>query len=210
VAAGKAQVFTGFPGLPNLAREFDWSALPGRITAAAIDDAGDLALVAAQTGTAALFAVSGDIGAVLIGHAQAIAAMEFFRDSRQAVAAAPADNQVLWIQDHSGIPSPVILADAGSGLSGPLAAAVSQDGSRVFVLDAAGVLAIPLAGGGPARASCACQPNAFQRMHGRDVFLLTPSPARALAVLDAGDGLNLMVMPAEPPRTAAANGGKRQ
>jgi len=207
--SGAAQIFTGLPQSPSLARQLDWSALPGNVTALAVDDAGDLALVVAQVGNAVLYAVSGGSAPSAIFGATSVASVKFFPDSRQALAAAPVEQQVIFVQDNGGVPGISILADARIGLSAPQAVAASQDGSRAYVLDGSGVIfSIPLSGGQPAQISCGCAPQQLQRMRGRDVFLLTPSLAAPPAVLDAGgDSMRVVLMPVEPPASAHDSGG---
>jgi hypothetical protein len=207
----KAQVFTGFPDSPALSREFDWSVLPGRVTAAAINDAGDFALAAVQNISAMLYAVSTS-GFASIYSAQAVSGLAFLRNSREALITAPAEKQLIWIRDAAGVPSPTLLAGASAGLSAPQAVAASQDGGRAFVLDAvSGLMAIPLTGAPPVRIGCACLPSQLQPMRGRDVFLLTTSSDSPLAVLDAGgDELKVVMMAPDPPVSTLSAGGTKQ
>lgn len=209
-ATHRAQVFTGFPGAPKLLKELDWSSVSGSLTAMAVDDPGDLALVSVQDGEAGLYAVS-DAGMPMIYSAHAISSIEFFRNSRQALVAEPADNVVMRIVDGPGGPSPALLADASAGLSAPRVVAAGQDGSRAFVLDAAGVAVLPVSGGPATRLSCDCEPTSLQRMNGSDVFLLTPTVGISLAVLDASsDVVSVVGMPSEPPQSAALPSEKIQ
>jgi hypothetical protein len=193
-ATRRAQIFRGFPDRPALAHEFDWTALPGKLTAMAVNDAGDFALVAAST---ALYAVSEGSGASVIYTAQLIPSVSFLRNSREALAVATAEKQVIWIRDNSGVAAPAILADERAGIVAPQLIAPSEDGSRAFVLDGtAGVFTISMAGGQVMRASCDCRPSQLQRLRGRDVFLLTPSVGAALGLVDGSESLRVVSMPA--------------
>jgi hypothetical protein len=207
----KAQVFTGFPNSGALVRQFDWAALPGELTASAIDDEGSLVLIAAQTSLAALLAFSDEGGGVMIYSTQTISSIEFVRHSRQAVAALPAANQVIWIRDTVGGPSPELLANASTGVLGPLAVMPSQDGNHVFILDTEGVLRLPLAGGKGTRISCGCQATGLQRMRGRDVLLLTPSVGASLTILDgSGNSPVLARLSTQIPHSAMSHVENKQ
>jgi hypothetical protein len=208
----RAQVFTGFPDSPVLARVFDWSALPASLAAMAVNDAGDFALVAVQAEAAALYAVVEGYAPALVYTAQAISSVAFLRNSHEAVVAAPADNQVVWLRDSGGVLNPTVLSGGSAGISAPRVVSVSRDGSRVFALDsAAGIWSIPFSGAAVASASCACQPAQLQRMRGRDVFLLTPRLGSGLAVVDAGgEAMDVVLMPPEAPPAVALVGENKQ
>jgi hypothetical protein len=204
----KAQVFTGMRQSPSLLRELDWSSLPGPVGAMVIDDAGDLALVAAGGDTAALYAVSESSPPAMIYTAQSIASIAFLRHSRAALAAAPAEKQVIWIRDLAGVPSPMVL---GSGLTAPRIVAASEDGSRALVVDGTSdIVAIPLSGTPPSRTSCSCEVSVMRRLRGRDVFLLTPSTRGPMTILDAGGAAaRVLLVPSESAKATLSSKEKR-
>jgi hypothetical protein len=179
----RAQVFA-----PVLTREWDWSALPGDITAAAVNDAGDSALVAAQTDAALLYAVSDGVAPAAIYSARSISSVAFLRNSREALVAAPADKQVIWVRDNHGVPNATVLADERGGWLAPRIVAASADGAQAFAVDGASdIVAIPLSGAPVTRISCDCSVSQLSRLRGIDAFLVNATGSIDTVVMQAAE-----------------------
>jgi hypothetical protein len=184
--------------------ELDWSSLLGQVTALAIDDAADLAFVAALDGLTTLYSAAPGRPPQSVYQAGAIGSLTFLRNSHKALIAA--GQQIIWIRDNSGVPSPVILADVRN----PRAIAASESGERAFVVDDAGVVSsLPFSGEPPSQISCACSPSQILRLRGRDVFLLTSDLSSDPIVLDAG-AMQLYQMSAVPRHPPVRSGDGQQ
>jgi hypothetical protein len=195
--SGKAQIVRGTAVLGEIG-------LPLPVTALAVNDSGELALFAAQDGIVYSVAPGGAPQPVYQGGA--VAGIAFLRNSREAVAAGA--GQVTWIRDNAGVPSPVSLADVRN----PRAIAVSESGDRALVADdAGGIISLPFSGEAASRISCACAAAQFQRLHGRDLFLLTSDLGSDPVVLDAGvSTMQVFRMAAEPRRPPVRSGDDKQ
>jgi hypothetical protein len=205
-ASRRAQTLTGLPAEPAVALGFDLSSLQGSVSAIAINDGGDTVLAALATDSTALYALTASSAPARVYSAAQIGSVAFLRNSHDAILSAPVENRVIWLQNAANA---IVVADSSAGISAPLAAMPSQDGSRAFAVNRNGaVWSIPLSGAQATRVSCTCQPTQLQRMRGTDVFLLTASLDQPLAVLDAGgQSLQIDFVPLEPPLSARAAAG---
>jgi hypothetical protein len=89
------------------------------------------------------------------------------------------------IRDVTGAASRLILAEAGDGISKPVAIAADHDGQRALVALDTSVAVLPL-GGSPALLPCGCNASGLYRLRGSSIFRLNAPSANPLLLLDAG------------------------
>ena len=201
-ASRRAQILTGLPDEPVVAQDFDLAVFAGIIGVTAVNDAGDTALVAVgDEASAVLYAMRASTAPAVIYRAKSLAGLVFLRGSNDALLTDPGESQAIWVKDVSGAASATLLADKRSGLTAPAAIAASEDGTQAFVTNAGAILSVPLSGAAITTFKCSCTPTRLQRMHGRDVFLLTDSVQVPLAVFDGSvDASHILFIPVNLPR----------
>ncbi len=212
-ATRRAQVVTGLTATAAVSGELDFSALGGAIGMMALNDAGDIALVAIgdAVGNDAMtvYAVQSKSAPAAVYRARSVSGLAFLRGSNDALLSSSVENRVVWLREISGTPSAVDVANRQSGLEAPSLVAASEDGSRAFVLSGDSVLTIalagPLSGSAPTSVHCSCTPTKLQRLRGREAFLLTDSATESLAVFDGGTAASrILFIPVNVPRQARA------
>ncbi len=208
-ASRRAQVVTGLTGTAAVSGELDFSALGGAIGMMALNDAGDIALVAIgdAVGNDAMtvYAVQSKSAPAAVYRAASVSGLAFFRGSNDALMSSSRENRVVLLRDVSGAPSAVDVANRQSGLEAPSLVAASDDGSRAFVLSGDSVVSLPLSGAAATTLHCSCTPTRLQRLRGREAFLLTDSATESLAVLDGGTAASrILFIPVNVPRQARA------
>ena len=184
------QVVTRLPDAPSAASV----ALPGLLTALAVDDSGDLVLAVSGE---QLFALGPRKEPRPLGPAGAAAAIAFAENSREALVADPARKEVFLLRGDN---ERLILAGERDGVQDPVAAALA--GRRGFVADRSlnTILLVDLAGGPAAVISCPCEVTGLQRLRGDALFRLTASLQSASYLLEAGAAEpRLWFVPADAP-----------
>jgi hypothetical protein len=190
------QILKGLPGTPSVAS----LALPGALTAMAVNDAGDLVLAVSGE---QLFALRPGAEPRHLGPAGDASALTFAENSSEALVADPARNEVFLLRGEN---ERLILASERDGISEPVA--VSLTARRGFVANRGSnsVVVLDLGGGPPARISCPCEVTGLQRLRGEAVFRLTGPLESASYLLEvtAGEARLWFVpagaAPARPPR----------
>lgn len=132
-ASRQVQVLRNLTETVRVQDTLDLSSLPGRVSTLALDSSGERLLVGVESeqGGGVYLMASGS-PARLVAAARNPVAVSLARQDRD-VFIVDRDRQQLWqIQDFEAAPTPLLLADEGSGLAAPVGVQVSKDGQRLF------------------------------------------------------------------------------
>ena len=181
------RVVSGFPANPQEKRVVDLTSLPPLITALALSDDGEVLLAAtASEQGGVLLAHSRRRGVVHVASVGRVMGIGFVPDSRDALIADYARDELVLIRDVTGRATPLTLADRQDGLSRPIAVGVTSDGRRAFTASKGSntVLTVDLGGGLPSLTPCRCRIAGLQPLLGNGVFLLTAASDSPLYIFD--------------------------
>lgn len=195
-AGSRIEVVTGLPTAPKVSSKLYLSA-GQTLTAIAISDDGHTLLAGA--GDRVFEAAAGGEVPVLaeLGHVSAIS----IPATGTAFVADSGRNQIYRVQGIGAGIETGLIAGPKDGINSPVAVAVSQDGSRVFVANAkpGSASVIDLKGETATRTiACGCTPSGLERLAGNETFRLTEMSGRPMWMLDAGGSEpRLLFVPAE-------------
>jgi hypothetical protein len=196
--AGRAQILTGLPDAPEVARSVDLSVVPGAPVALAVSDDAE-ALVAIVGGDAPaldVFTADGAMSTVTLG--EPATAFAFLNDSHDAVLTGASDAFLL----HDVLNGAALTPLAADGIGSPAALAVSPDNTRAVALnsDSNGIVTLDLGGGPAALVACSCSASGIARLSG-NAFRLTDYTGGPLTLFDIspGNARLLSVPPAATP-----------
>jgi hypothetical protein len=197
--AGRVRILTGIAGTPGIGGEIDVSSLPTPVTALAVDDAGSYLLLAAGPAEAvSLYRVAASAEASLLGSFRGVAAVRLFNRDQQALVTDTAAGAVYRITDPAGTAALQMVAGAGDGIQGLVAAQTDAAGQRLFAATSDGTVLVTDFNGGPVTAlNCGCVPTGMFRLAGTAAFRLTEVGSAPIAVLDAGSTPRIVAVP--PP-----------
>ena len=201
--AGRVRILTGLAATPTVGGEIDVSGLPTPVTALAVEDAGGYVLLAAGAAEAAsLYRVTAGAQASLLGSFRSVAAVRLFHGGQQALVTDTLAGAVYRITDPAGTAALQLVAGAGGGIQGLVAAETDAAGQRLFTASSDGTVSISDFNGGPATTlDCGCVPTGMFRMAGAATFRLTEPGNAPIEVLDAGSTPRIVAVP--PPIRAA-------
>jgi hypothetical protein len=178
VYSQELQILKGLPGTPSAAAV----AVPGPLTAMAVNDAGNLVLAVCGE---QLFALRPGAAPRRLGPAGAGSALAFADNTTDAIVADAANNEVFLLRGEN---ERLILASERDGVSEPVAVALAAGRGFVANRGSNAVLILDLGGGPPARISCPCEVTGLQRLRGEAVFRLTGPLQSASYVLEVAAG----------------------
>ncbi|HLJ14283.1 MAG TPA: hypothetical protein VKV15_07290 [Bryobacteraceae bacterium] len=198
----RAQILTGLPDAPSIARSVDLSALPSPPTALALsDDAA--ALVAIVGGNApALYVFTADGAMSLITLAEPATAFAFLNRSHDAVLTGA--SAAFLLHDVTGAATLAPLVS--DGVSSPAAVVVAGDNTQAIALNSnfSGIVTLDLTGGPSGLNDCACAATGLARLAGNATFRLTDYTGDPLLLFDASPG-NARVLFVPPAAAAQEN-----
>jgi DNA-binding beta-propeller fold protein YncE len=195
--SGSMRVFTGLPESFTLDHELS---VPRGTnpTALAVSDDGRFVLASSTESAGgelvSAFDASGASNQIAtVGRA---AAIEFLPNSHTNLIADSKTNRILLQREtNAGFESTAILTST-AGIDSPLALQTSLDGSRVFIANAASVLAYDLSSGRTVTRTCDFAVKGLYPLAGNAVFRLTPTSSSPLWLVDGGaDNLRISFAP---------------
>jgi hypothetical protein len=197
--AGRVRILTGLAGTPGIGGEIDVSSLPTPVTALAVDDTGSYLLLAAGAAEAvSLYRLAASAEASQLGSFRSVAAVRLFNGSQQALVTDTLAGAVYRITDPAGAAALQMVAGAGDGIQGLVAAETDAAGQRLFAASSDGTVSISDFNGGPVTTlDCGCVPTGMFRLAGAAAFRLTELGGAPIAVLDAGSTPRIVAVP--PP-----------
>lgn len=177
-----AYILSGLPGSPNVAGQVVTGSQP---TVLALSDDASTLLTVEQSGRDRMSLVSYTGGqAATLWFGPHIRDVQFNPGSQTALMVEP--DAVAMVSNASGAQ---VIAGAQDGLAGVMAAAVSGDGTKVFIAMQSGqVMVRDLQSKAQTLISCACQPTTLARLRGNAVFRLNEIGAGAPLWLLDSDG----------------------
>ncbi len=189
----RIQIFTNMPQEPVLAREVSLAGVSGDVTAAAISDDGELALLLA--GGMAWLSVGGSDPAPL--GLPAGAAVVAFRAGSHEAAFVTGDGQVALAPDPAAGPDARTLGAADDATADPVAVRYSADGGTVYVVTRGGTVASFDGTGRTGTISCGCSPSGLFPLRTPTLFRLNEISDSPLMLIDtAGAQLRTWFVPA--------------
>jgi hypothetical protein len=201
----RIQVVDGLPSDPFVHSEVDTISFEKGLTAIAISR--DKQILAAFTGAdgGALYLFGSGLAPRFVARAGEISGIRFAPASDDAVVTDRVWNQVLLLQNLSTTASPIQLASAADGVSGPIAVLLSLDGKTAYAANAgSGTVTVVNLAGGPARdVACNCELTTMQELKGGSVFALTGQSDAPIVVFDGSGGDPRFVL--VPPREKVLN-----
>jgi hypothetical protein len=196
----RLQIFSGVPGAPSVAFEFDASILPGDIVGIAVSDDAQLAIVSiGKSESDGLWAVNASGAWLLTASGRSLAT--FLANRHDAVVAEDALQEVSLLQDIDGSPARLPLfmfTEQQKPFSG---VAVSGDGKTTFVTQhgSENITILDLATGSPAVLSCGCKPTGLFPLKDTSAFRLNGLSGRPISVLDVStQDARFVVIPPDP------------
>jgi hypothetical protein len=198
-AGGRVQILSGLAGTPGVAAEVDVSSLPTPVTALAVDDAAAYVLLAAGPPEAvSLYRVAANSEANLLGSFRSVSAVRLFNAGGQALVTDTLAGAVYRITDPAGTAALQLVAGAGAGIAGLVAAETDAAGQRVFAVSSNGTVFVSDFNGDPVTTlDCGCVPTGLHRLAGPATFRLTESGSGPIQLLDAGNTPRIVAVP--PP-----------
>lgn len=183
----RVRILTGLPDVPAIARELNFSSLPGSLTSMAISDDGRTLLAGLSTGALLVFSGEGDPR--LITTLRQATAVAFLNKSKAALAVDRVLNRVYLIRDVHRSTDAVAIAAEREGIQGPVAVAVSGDNRTAYIANSRSktVTVLDLFSERSIVVPCPCALTGLQKLNGDSVFLLTGSLNGPMWVFD-GDG----------------------
>lgn len=180
-------VVTGLGGSSPSASPVNLSALPGPITRFAVADDGSLLTsVSAPAGGEALFWIGQDGSVAQLATLQATSAILLWNSGKVALVSDTVANQVWRIDSPGASAAMTLVASASDGVSGPVGAALSADGSQLWIANGAGhnVLGINLATRATTSLPCAFRLITLVPMADGSSFQLSHAGNEPLWLLD--------------------------
>jgi DNA-binding beta-propeller fold protein YncE len=159
-ASQTATIYGSLLDAPKQLFSADLSTVQLPIVAAAVNDAGDAALVAASDGrNGSVYLLLSGVPPAEVAQTGLISAIRFLPDGGKAIAADRLWSNLLVI-DSGASPQLRMLADISAGVDGPADLAVDESRGRIFVANAKGrtVAAISLAGQHLMSVDCPVEP----------------------------------------------------
>jgi hypothetical protein len=145
-----------------------------------------------------LYQVAASSQASLLGSFRGVAAVRLFNGSQQALVTDTLAGAVYRITDPAGAAALQMVAGAGDGIQGLVAAETDAAGQRLFAASSDGTVSISDFNGGPVTTlDCGCVPTGMFRLAGAAAFRLTELGGAPIAVLDAGSTPRIVAVP--PP-----------
>jgi hypothetical protein len=205
IQGGTADVFTGLPGSPALARTVALNGIPTSSDFAVSDDGS--AVLAAASDAVSVAGSSAEWRS--LSGAGADARVAFSPGSHDAAAASRATNTVTLFHNPADGGDSVTLAGPDDGIDNAAGVAFTTDG-RVLVASGSGNIAILDANGSSrATVSCGCTPTGLAPMGG--LFRLTDRTDAPLWMVDARSGdARVFFVPALRADTATLTGAQQQ
>lgn len=194
------QLVSGLPATPQIAYEFDASAIAGDVRDVAVSDDASLALISTGHESRSLWIVKTD-GSVSPLSAIQPARAVFVAHRHDAVIADDATQEVFLVEslDQNPVRLPgVVLRDDGGHFS---AIAASSDGQSLFVArqGSSEVVIVNLQTRETVVVPCHCQPTVFSPLKGNSVFRLNGIPNSPIAVLDSSAAIpRTLIIPLDP------------
>ena len=196
------QLLTGLPKAPKSNGQLELSALPGILTALAVNDRGDALLAAvSDRDSGSLYALAIGGQPRLVSPVTRVTAVRFLHNSNDAVAADYDAHEVLLIRNVLTNPEPRVIASARDGVQRPVAVASSPDNQRIFAAnpEPGAVAVISPNGGAPQLIACDCRATELSAVRGGSMFRLSSATNGPIMLLDASgaEARVLFIPPAE-------------
>jgi hypothetical protein len=180
-------IISGRPVLPKVGPEIPLWSFSGAPSSLAVSDDGQLVLAsAARQNGGGVFVLQPGTEPRLVVSAGEIHAMTFLRNSRDAVVADSAANELRLLNDVTGGAASQVLAGETDGILQPVTVEPSEDNQRVFVLNSGSstVSTVDLAARTVSQLRIPGTVVGLSRLRG-DVFQLTGSSMEPSLLLDA-------------------------
>jgi hypothetical protein len=181
----RVQIFSGLPGAPSVAFEFDASILPGDIVGIAVSDDAQLGIVSiGKSENNGLWAVNTSGAWLLTASGRSV--MTFLPQRHDAVVVEDALQEVSVLHDIDGSPSRLPLfmfTEEQRSFSG---VAISGDGRTALVTQhgSENITILDLATGSPAVLACGCKPRGLFPLKDASAFRLNGLSGGPISVLD--------------------------
>ena len=205
-ATGTAQILTGLPDSPVLAREVAVAGAGQDATTLAISDDGRILLSADDN--QAVLVTSADGATVSIPLGERVQALAFRPGSQDAAAAT--GSRIFLLPDVAHGAQPVRVAGAEEGIAGPTAIDFSSDGQQLFAVNSPGMVTVSdLAAGSTAGLDCGCTPAGLYRLRGTAVFRLTDALNQLRLVDGTTNPSRILFIPPDPAGAIPDAGGSQ-
>jgi hypothetical protein len=193
------QLVSGLPSTPQIAYEFDASALDGDVRDVAVSDDASLALINVGSEHRTLWIVSAN-GSVLPVGATEPSQMTFVARRPDALIADDATQEVFLLQglDRNPVRLPgTVMREGGRPFS---AVGASTDGRLIFVAqhDSSEISVVDLQTQATTIVPCHCKPTVFFPLKGTSVFRLNGLSNGPITVLDASSTPRTLIIPVDP------------
>jgi hypothetical protein len=182
------QLLTGLPKAPQSNGQLQLSALPGILTALAVNDRGDALLAAvSDRDSGSLYALAIGGQPRVVSPVTRVTAVRFLHNSNDAVAADYDANEVLLIRNVLTNPEPMVIASARDGVQRPVAVASSPGNQRIFAANSepGAVAVISPNGGAPQLIACDCRATELSAVRAGSMFRLSSATNGPIMLLDA-------------------------
>ena len=193
---GRIQLLDGLPGLPTVGETVLLDQGVGDWTAFAISDTGVIAAAAARPDAGSLFMLNAGSPAVRIAGVQRAGEIAFFAGSNDAVVTDIAADEIVLYRDVVARRQSSVIASANDDVKNPFGAKPTVDGRFVAVGMPGGIASIPLYGGAPVFAECACAATSLAPLADGNVFRLTEDIREPLQIAQVGAAPRVLFVPA--------------
>jgi hypothetical protein len=188
---GRIYAYGNLEQAPALTGSFDTNGI-GTITAFAIsDDASTVIAGGSSPNAGSLYLINSGQAPRLIGSVQHSAAIQFLRNSNNAIVADDADNKVYQVTSGQL----AVLATSNDGIATPAGVGISNDNQRVFVANAGSSVVTTLSlNGGPVQSlPCNCALTGIQPTTADSVFQVTAFSGGPISLFDGGSATSRMI-----------------
>lgn len=180
---GIAQAVAGLPEAPIVVASYSIPSVVCPVTAAAVSDDAQSALVALASGEVMLLGRQGNRGSTWL--AEPATSIVFFRGSQDALVASRNEHKVYLLQVVEDALRLLPVAGPAEGVQDPLAIETSWDGQLLVVANRGSLLVLDRSGLARGSLPAPCIPAGLHRLAGNAVFQLQGCEEAQLWVLDA-------------------------
>jgi hypothetical protein len=188
---GRIYAYGNLDQSPMLLGTFDTSAI-GNIAAFGINDDGSTVLAGGSSPNAgSLYLINSGQAPQLIGSIQHSSAIQFLRNSSNAIVADDTDNKVFQVTSGQL----AVIASANDGIATPAGIGVSRDNQKVFIANtgSSAVTTLSLNGSAPQSLPCNCTVTGIQATSADSVFEVTAFYGGPISLFDGGSATPRMV-----------------
>ena len=188
---GRIYAYGNLSQTPTLLGALDTSAI-GNISTFGISDDGNTVLAAGSSpNTGSLYVINVGQQPRLIGSIQHPSAIQFLRNSGNAVVADDADNKVYQLTNGQL----VVLASSNDGIATPEGLGISNDNQKIFVanIGSSAVTTLSLNGAAAQSMPCNCALIGIQPTSADSVFAVTAFTGGPISLFDGGSATSRML-----------------